>query len=216
VNDDSHHEINVREAAMTGNRGERRRRQDETEILDAALALFAAQGFHGTSMQQIADRAEFSVGKIYTLFPSKEALLRTLQERAINELHAAFAARVDDDTAPLLALLATLREAFDFASGQLQLIRLQVAEKLGRPQQAEQSVIEMFRDRTRRLLDRAIATGELRPVDTGLLATMIVGAGSALVDDLAASGVEDPFKDIPDRIMDLMVRPHLARPEANR
>lgn len=201
---------------MTGNRGERRRRQDETEILDAALALFAAQGFHGTSMQQIADRAEFSVGKIYTLFPSKEALLRTLQERAINELHAAFAARVDDDTAPLLALLATLREAFDFASGQLQLIRLQVAEKLGRPQQAEQSVIEMFRDRTRRLLDRAIATGELRPVDTGLLATMIVGAGSALVDDLAASGVEDPFKDTPDRIMDLMVRPHLARPEARQ
>ena len=40
---------------MTGNRGERRRRQDETEILDAALALFAAQGFHGTSMQQFAD-----------------------------------------------------------------------------------------------------------------------------------------------------------------
>ncbi|MBK6735535.1 MAG: TetR/AcrR family transcriptional regulator [bacterium] len=71
---------------MTGNRGERRRRQDEIEILDAALALFAAQGFHGTSMQQIAGRAEFSVGKIYTLFPSKEALLRTLQERAINEL----------------------------------------------------------------------------------------------------------------------------------
>lgn len=201
---------------MTGNRGERRRRQDETEILDAALALFAAQGFHGTSMQQIADGAEFSVGKIYTLFPSKEALLRTLQERAINELHAAFAARVDDDSAPLLALLATLRAAFDFASGQLQLIRLQVAEKLGRPQQAEQSIIELFRDRTRRLLDRAIACGELRPVDTGLLATMIVGAESALVDDLAASGVEDPFKDIPDRIMDLMVRPHLARPEANR
>lgn len=201
---------------MTGNRGERRRRQDETEILDAALALFAAQGFHGTSMQQIADRAEFSVGKIYTLFPSKEALLRTLQERAINELHAAFAARVDDDSAPLSALLATLRAAFDFASGQLQLIRLQVAEKLGRPQQAEQSIVELFRDRTRRLLDRAIASGELRPVDTGLLATMIVGAGSALVDDLAASGVEDPFKDIPDRIMDLMVRPHLARPEANR
>jgi hypothetical protein len=36
------------------------------------------------------------------------------------------------------------------------------------------------------------------------------------VDDLAASGADDPFKDIPDRIMDLMVRPHLARPEANR
>ena len=111
---------------------------------------------------------------------------------------------------------ADIREAFDFASEQLQLIRLQVVEKLGRPEQAEQSINEMFRDRTRRLLDRAVATGELRPVDTRLLATMIVGAGSALLDDLAASGVEDPFKDIPDRIMDLMVRPHLARPEANR
>jgi AcrR family transcriptional regulator len=176
VNVDSQREITVREADMTGNRGERRRRQDETEILDAALALFAAQGFHGTSMQQIADGAEFSVGKIYTLFPSKEALLRTLQETR-HQRTARCVRRPASTTTrrPLLALLATLRAAFDFASGQLQLIRLQVAEKLGRPQQAEQSIIELFRDRTRRLLDRAIACGELRPVDTGLLATMIVG-----------------------------------------
>lgn len=201
---------------MAGDRGERRRREDENEILDAALSLFVAQGYHGTSMQQVAARADFSVGKIYTLFPSKEDLLNRLQLRSIDEMHEIFARRDLDGQAPLDELLDTLREAFAFATRQRDIIRVQVAELLGRPQGAEKSLTGMFLDRTRELLDRAVARGELRAIDTRLLATMIVGAGRMLVDELAAGEGADPYGDLPDHIMDLMVRPHLAGPEAGR
>lgn len=41
-------------------------------ILDAALELFQTHGYHGTSMRQIARRAEIALGGIYNHFPSKD------------------------------------------------------------------------------------------------------------------------------------------------
>ncbi len=43
-------------------------------IVDAAYALFLEQGYHGTSMRQIAERAEMTLGGIYNHFPNKEAI----------------------------------------------------------------------------------------------------------------------------------------------
>lgn len=44
----------------------------QARILDAAYALFMAQGYHGTSMRQIAERAGLTMGGVYTHFVSKE------------------------------------------------------------------------------------------------------------------------------------------------
>ena len=46
-------------------RRERDRFRLAAEILDAAAELFASFGYEGTSVKQIAERAELSVGKIY-------------------------------------------------------------------------------------------------------------------------------------------------------
>lgn len=44
-------------------------------IVDTAAALFAEQGFHGTTLAQIAAGAGVAVGNIYSYFPSKLHLL---------------------------------------------------------------------------------------------------------------------------------------------
>lgn len=43
-------------------------------ILDAAYGLFAEQGFHATSMRQIAQQAGLALGGIYNHFDSKEQI----------------------------------------------------------------------------------------------------------------------------------------------
>jgi AcrR family transcriptional regulator len=51
-------------------------------ILEAAYSLFLEQGFHATSMRQIAQRAGIAVGGIYNHFSSKEAIFdRVLVEK---------------------------------------------------------------------------------------------------------------------------------------
>lgn len=53
-------------------KGERTRQA----ILEAAHRLFLSQGYHGTSMRQIAQKAGIALGGIYNHFPGKEAIFR--------------------------------------------------------------------------------------------------------------------------------------------
>lgn len=43
-------------------------------IEEAAFELFMEQGYHATSMRQIADRAKLALGGIYNHFPNKEEI----------------------------------------------------------------------------------------------------------------------------------------------
>jgi AcrR family transcriptional regulator len=52
-----------------------------TQILQAAQQLFTEQGFHGTSMRQIARDAGISLGGIYNHFPSKENIFEIIFEQ---------------------------------------------------------------------------------------------------------------------------------------
>lgn len=47
-------------------------------IEDAALALFMEQGYHATSMRQIAERADLALGGIYNHFASKEDIFAAI------------------------------------------------------------------------------------------------------------------------------------------
>ena len=53
----------------------RRAAQTRAEIVDASIALFAAQGFDATSMEQVADAAGVSRRTIYRYFPTKDDLV---------------------------------------------------------------------------------------------------------------------------------------------
>jgi AcrR family transcriptional regulator len=48
------------------------------EILTAAYKLFAEQGYHGTSMRQIAEESEIALGGIYNHFSGKEDIFKSL------------------------------------------------------------------------------------------------------------------------------------------
>lgn len=53
------------------------------QILDAAAQLFAESGIESASMQQIAERAESSIGSLYHFFPNKQALVLAVAERCM-------------------------------------------------------------------------------------------------------------------------------------
>ncbi len=75
---------------------EARRRQ----ILDAARRLFAANGFHATSMQDVLRESGLSAGAVYRYFPGKEDIIAAIAEEAMGSVRAAFAHDIDDLTLP--------------------------------------------------------------------------------------------------------------------
>jgi AcrR family transcriptional regulator len=75
--------------------------EKQRRIEAAALALFTKQGFHGTNIREIAEKAEISTGAIYTYYPTKEALfvslvrnyesrMRPLRDEMFNNIKAPF------------------------------------------------------------------------------------------------------------------------------
>ncbi|HEV2974724.1 MAG TPA: TetR/AcrR family transcriptional regulator [Solirubrobacteraceae bacterium] len=54
-------------------------------LLAAARGAFASSGFHGASVEEIATRAGFSTGALYSNFDGKEDLFLELMEREIDE-----------------------------------------------------------------------------------------------------------------------------------
>lgn len=57
-------------------------------LLDSAAQLFAARGYHATTMRDIATKAGMLPGSIYYHFPNKEALLVAVYEEGVLRLAA--------------------------------------------------------------------------------------------------------------------------------
>jgi AcrR family transcriptional regulator len=95
------------------------RRQD---LLDAAAGLFAAQGFKGTSMRDIARQVGMLPGSMYYHFSSKEALLLAVYREGVRRITDQVIAALDPRGAPwdrleaaCRAHLSTLFERSDYA-----------------------------------------------------------------------------------------------------
>jgi AcrR family transcriptional regulator len=63
-----------------------RSRKRFDEILDAAAALFAESGYDSVTTDEIAARANTSVGGLYRFFPDKLAIFHALLDRYLNQL----------------------------------------------------------------------------------------------------------------------------------
>ncbi len=57
-------------------------------IMDVALERFANEGYYKTTISQIASHAGISKGLMYNYFNSKEALLKAIIHRSVNEVYS--------------------------------------------------------------------------------------------------------------------------------
>src|SRR4051794_119701 len=64
-------------------RSERKKAKTASAILDAAEFLFRLRGFQTTTVDEIAERADVSVGSVYVHFENKANLYFALVERAL-------------------------------------------------------------------------------------------------------------------------------------
>ena len=68
---------------MAGSRWQRRKEERPSDIVAAALTVFAEKGFAGAKMDDIAARAGLSKGAVYLYFTTKEDVFRAVVEQAV-------------------------------------------------------------------------------------------------------------------------------------
>jgi len=101
---------NGRNGTDAASRREQRRllQQDlsRAQLLDAAEEVFGAKGFHETTLKEIADLAEFSVGSVYSFFENKDDLFLNVFLRRGAEFLPGMLATAQGAASPLAALHA--------------------------------------------------------------------------------------------------------------
>lgn len=79
INDNGEFKMNI-------SRKERDDQRRRDEILDAALSIFATQGFHRATMAQISLEAQYPLGTIYKYFSSKKQMYHDLVIERVHQL----------------------------------------------------------------------------------------------------------------------------------
>lgn len=164
------------------------------ELLDAAMAVFAEQGFAGAKMEDIARRAGVSKGTVYLYFASKEALIEGIIHRAVAPIASdalpQLAAFEGDPRLPITMLLKTIAGLLS-DPGKLAIPRLFLREGMNIPGMADiyrRDVLDKAMPVLTGLVARGVASGHLRAVDPELTVRSIIGP---LVAHVALSEIFD-------------------------
>ena len=183
----------------------------EQQMLDAAVAVFSASGFHDASMDEIAARAGISKPMVYAYLGSKEELFLACLHREGTRLMEAVASAVAPADAPSLPpdeqLWRGLRAFFAFVGAHRDGWRVLYRQARG----TEPFVAELAAMRARMvdvvsaLLSRVIAGSgrSPRPMDVTAMAYALVGAGESLAD-WAVDHSEEPPETTATRLMNFV------------
>jgi TetR/AcrR family transcriptional regulator len=155
------------------------------QLLDAAEEVFGAKGARGTTIREIAERAEFSVGSVYSFFESKDDLLVQVLERRGAGMIAGIGAVVTGGG----SALQRLRRLVEFEVGYFREHRAFARLYLGSsaigpllPEAAGRHAEDALREAmelTARLFAEGQATGELCRGEPAVLARLLSGIVSA-------------------------------------
>jgi AcrR family transcriptional regulator len=155
------------------------------EILEAAKACFARDGFHATSMRDIYRECGLSPGAVYNHFASKEDIVRALGEERLREARAQREALelIEDPVEALRLLAAGTRE--QLVREEDLLLDLQLAGEALRSESIAEVSRQTFHatlETVVGLLGRAQRSGHLDSrVDADALARVLIGVFQGVV-----------------------------------
>jgi AcrR family transcriptional regulator len=156
----------------------RRRAAREDQLLETATRLFKEQGYHNTSMQDLADALGMQKGSLYYYIDSKEELLRRLLAQAtsvlafqIDEIYAADFAPTEKLRWALENHAVTMMEHLDLVTVYLQEYRNLPPGRL----EKALAVRKHYEQVLMQILEDGIAAGDFRPVDVKMAAFGLLG-----------------------------------------
>ncbi|MCB1122803.1 MAG: TetR/AcrR family transcriptional regulator, partial [Verrucomicrobiae bacterium] len=100
------------------------------KLLEAAIELFSAHGFHAVSVDQIVSSAQVNKRMVYHYFGSKDKLFEAALASVFNRLEAVEFDAVDRGRSPKSKLSRLLESYFDFLNREPEFTRLLLWENL--------------------------------------------------------------------------------------
>ncbi len=147
-------------------------------LLDKAGMLFWQQGYHATSMKDIANACNCKPANLYNYFKNKEDILyeviRSITEQGVSSIRYL---EKDEDTSPVEQLRSLIKSHFRFLAGMKQssiLLSDTGIKDLSIEHQKEIIKLRDTYDRIlRKIIERGINDGYFAPIDIQVVSNLI-------------------------------------------
>lgn len=205
-------------SGTTLRRKEREKLLHRNEILTAAQAVLARDGYAGATVERIAQEADFAVGTLYNFFQSKAQLFEEVLAKTGDEFIALFEREVQAETDPTRALHILIELRLRFPQERRELARVFINALLDADNGLPRAFPPGWRELRRRYLGfvagvirRGIAAGQFRPDDPMHLALCLEGSlaavGAHWIEEEPAQPLADRMEEV-QRIVTRMVCNH--------
>lgn len=185
--------------------------QRQDEIAEAAVSVFAENGFSGTAVKRIAEEADMAPGNIYRYFESKADILRYIFDEFEQTIHHAFDRVLDSSRDPLqkfedlmndLSTLAqlyrpTITVLFDFWS-----------HSLHSTSEAEidfESFYGQLRTKIGDLIEEGVRQGIFRSMDDDALSSVVIGAFEGQLIQWLVDPSSPPLDDVRKSVFNVIM-----------
>jgi AcrR family transcriptional regulator len=178
------------------------------DIIQAAAQIFRQKGYHGTSMQDIADAVQLQKASLYHHVSGKQDILVTILDQALDLLIKDIEAVVASDQSPEEKIRHAMRTYVNRLTGDLDLATVLLMEHRSLDEELRSIHIsrrDRFEALWRGIVQEGIDKGAFREVDARLTSFAFLGLLNWLITwyrhDGSLSGDE-----IADRFADLMLQ----------
>ncbi|NIM51779.1 MAG: TetR family transcriptional regulator [Gemmatimonadales bacterium] len=154
-----------------------KRKRRRAEILHAALRAFRENGYHTTTLDDIAEHLGVRKTALYHYFPDKEAILYECHQESLGEIDRMMKnARKLDTAGEQLAYV--IREHVRIMTDTLEgsPLAFEVTALSAERQREIIAARDRYERELRRIIDRGIKDGEFRQVDSKIAVFAILGA----------------------------------------
>ena len=155
----------------------RKRQRRRAEILHAALRAFRENGYHATTLEDIAEHLGVRKTALYHYFPDKEAILYECHRESLTELERLMKEARELDTASE-QLAHVIREHVRVMTDTLEGSPLAFEVTAFSPERQKEMIAarDRYEHELRRIIDRGIEEGEFRRVDSKIAVFAVLGA----------------------------------------
>lgn len=187
-----------------------------SDIIQAAAQIFRQKGFHATSMQEIADAVKLQKSSLYHHIPSKQDILLTILDYALDLLIADMQTVVEGDLPPEDKLRRAVHVYVDRLTEDADLATVLLMEHRSLEPELKQGHIER-RDRYealwRELIEEGIEKGAFRSMDPKVAGFALLGVQNWMLTWYRADG-KLQASDLADQFVDVFLNGFLVSEEA--
>jgi AcrR family transcriptional regulator len=150
----------------------------QADIIQAAAQIFRQKGYHGTSMQDIADAVQLQKASLYYHISGKQEILVSILDHALDLMIADLEGVIAADTSPAEQLRQAMSTYVGRLAADADLAAVLLLEHRSLDAEARSSHIrrrDRFESLWRGIIQRGIEQGDFRPQDPRLATFALLG-----------------------------------------